>query len=245
MNRAEFATLFQQEENFWWFRGQRFLLWKILRQIQPETSAAGFSSLDVGCGTGLNLKLLQRFGPAEGIDLSPQAVEFCAKRGFKIKRGDVASLPYPENRFDLITAMGVFYHREVKDDLQGMKEVFRVLKPGGWFIIFDPAMKCLFSNHDLAFQGARRYSRKELLTKLRKAGFQVEQISYLNITIFPFLFLKRKLERLFGSKPCSEVQEINPLFNFILKKIYLAEIRLLRYFNYPFGVNIFAVGKKG
>jgi|SRR3989339_24677 len=243
MHRSEFEKLFEVESNYWWFRGQRFILHQFLKKYYPTKN--NLKLLDVGCGTGLTLKLLQKFGSVQGMDIADDAVEFCRKRGFKIKQCDLMNLDYPNNSFDVVTSLGVFYHKDVKDDLQGFKEIKRVLKPNGRFFILDSAMNCLYSKHDLAFQGIRRYSRKELSHKLHQAGFKVEKITYYNTLFFPLIYFKRKLDN-FSHKPLKSDLEIkiSPILNKVMKWVYFSELKLLKYINYPFGVNILAVAKR-
>ena len=155
------------------------------------------------------------------------------------------NIKFNSNSFDVVTALGVFYHRNVTNDVKGLKEIYRLLKPSGRFFLMDPAMKCLFGKHDIAFHGIRRYSKEELQSKLEKVGFVVEKISYFNAFLFPFVYLKRKVEKLSKSEPKSEVQEtINPLINSILEGLFKIEIKGLDNINYPFGINIFAVARK-
>ena len=172
MDKQEYETLFNQEEKYWWFIGQRFLVKRFLKKFY--SSRNDLSLLDVGCGTGINIMMLKQFGKAEGCDLADEAIEFCQKRGLTIKKSNIMDLQYPDNYFDVVTAFGVFYHKNITNDVKGFQEILRVLKPGGRFMILDPAMKCLFSKHDLAFHGARRYSVPELKKKLSIAGFKVE-----------------------------------------------------------------------
>jgi SAM-dependent methyltransferase len=239
MDLREFEILWNTERTYWWFVGQRYLLSSFIRkQVRGKI-------LDVGCGAGLNLKLLGKYGNALGLDVSDQALAFCSKRGLKAVKSDIMDIKLKSGSFDVVTALGVFYHKGITDDVEGFKQVHKVLKKGGRFFLLDCASKSLFGKHDIAFHGARRYTKKELKVKLEKAGFTVERISYYNTTLFPLVWLHRQWGKLVNSTPKSEVQEdINPVVNRILKKFYLFELSLLKHFNLPFGVNIMAVARK-
>ena len=158
MDTKEYETSFKVEENYWWFVGQQFLVREFLQKHYPGQK--DLHLLDIGCGTGITLQILQEFGKAEGMDLSDDAIDFCKKRGFSITKGDVAKMPFPDDSFDIITCLGVFYHEGVKDDLMAMKEIKRILKPGGRLLSMDCAMPSLYGKHDLAFHGIRRYTKK-------------------------------------------------------------------------------------
>lgn len=95
--------------------------------------------LDVGCGTGLNLvEAVRHFGPARrlaGIDISPGMVAVArakmAALGLpaEIIEGDAEKLPYPAGGFDLVLCNSVFHW--FKDRAGAMREMVRVLRPGG------------------------------------------------------------------------------------------------------------------
>jgi ubiquinone/menaquinone biosynthesis C-methylase UbiE len=235
--------MYNLEKDYWWFVGKRFLVKKILKKYCHKRK--DLILLDVGCGTGINMKVMGKFGKVFGVDISKDAIFFCKKRGLKnIYKSGIEKLKFKNNSFDVVTSLDVLYHKGVKDDIRAMKELHRVLKPGGCFVMTDAAMKCLESKHDIVHHVARRYSKRGLMKKLIKAGFIIEKVSYFNTFLFPFVYLKRKLDNLLNSKMKSDVQEINPLLDSFLKIIYKSELRLLDYVNYPFGVSILAVCKK-
>jgi ubiquinone/menaquinone biosynthesis C-methylase UbiE len=139
----------------------------------------------------------------------------------------------------------VLYHKNVKDDIGAMKELNRVLKSKGSVFITDSAMMCLYGGHDLANHGIRRYSKKELKHKLRKAGFMAKKLTYYNTLLFPLIYLNRKLGNLIEkNKAKSDIQEINFILNWLLEKLFKFELSFLRFIDYPFGVSVFCVAKK-
>lgn len=241
MNKSEYETSFTLEETYWWYIGQRYLLESLLKKHYHDQP--NLNLIDIGCGTGINLQLLQKFGTAKGIDISEQAKAFCKQRGLDIELSDILNMPFSNHSFDVVTSLGVFYHRNIPDDTLGMNEIYRILKPGGRLFFFDSAMPCLFGKHDIAFHGIRRYSKTELRKKLENSGFEIEKLTYVNSFMFPLVYLKRKLEKLSPAPPKSEVKELSPSSNQILKALYLFELKGASYFNYPFGINILAIAR--
>jgi SAM-dependent methyltransferase len=110
----------------------------------PELEA-GLSLLDVGCGPGtITVDLARRLAPGKvvGIDASPQIVEQAAGLAYdegvqnaQFRVGDVYALDFPDDTFDIVHAHQVLQH--VANPVAAMKEVRRVLKPGGVFAARD------------------------------------------------------------------------------------------------------------
>ena len=147
--------------------------------------------LDVGCGTGANLLLLSKYGDAEGVDISDDALSFCRERGLqKVTKGAAEELPYADGLFDLITAFDVVEHLD--DDVAGLKEMRRVLRPGGRVLLFVPTFMFLWGLQDDVSNHRRRYRLPELSRILEQAGFEVERTSYANITFFLPILLDQK-----------------------------------------------------
>lgn len=106
-----------------------------LRHLDPKP---GEDVLDVGCGSGMALRLLSgRTAPGRlaGVDLSPVMVNLARRRTTgqrprpEVLQGDVMSLPFPDASFDVVTAIETFYFWP--DPERGLRECRRVLRPGG------------------------------------------------------------------------------------------------------------------
>ena len=139
MQQHTYAIMDEVEGSHWWFVGRRAILESFLTGIAEKlrTPQSTLRILDVGCGTGANIEMLSRYGKAEGVDVSDDALEFCRKRGRKAQKGLAETLPYADETFDLTTALDVVEHLD--DDLAGLKEMYRVTKSGGYSLIFVPA----------------------------------------------------------------------------------------------------------
>lgn len=94
--------------------------------------------LDVGSALGDSLTEAKKLGWKEvyGVELSEYAAKESQKKGLKIKVGTLISAKYPTNHFDVVTLQDVIEH--VKDPALEMKEIYRVLKPGGYVLLVTP-----------------------------------------------------------------------------------------------------------
>ncbi|GJM18747.1 MAG: hypothetical protein DHS20C14_09600 [Phycisphaeraceae bacterium] len=93
-------------------------------------------SLDVGCGSGFVVELLRTVPfelDAQGVDVSPESAAVAAKRNGadRIKVSDGRSLPYDDDRFDLVTSFDVLEHLDEADVPAFCDELRRVTRPGG------------------------------------------------------------------------------------------------------------------
>jgi SAM-dependent methyltransferase len=244
MERYTYQILHRTEESHWWFVGRRRL---ILDQIaRRHEGRHDVRALDLGCGTGIFLESLARYGEAVGLDSSPDALAFCRERGLtRLVRGDGALIPFGDESFDLVTANDLIEH--IEDDAAALREVHRVLKRGGRAFIFAPAFDFLWSLQDEISHHRRRYTRARLARIIEGAGFEIERITYANTLLFPVVYMGRqalKALRLF--KDVRTENDLHPGWsNGMLKAIFGLEALLLRRTDLPFGVSILAVCRRG
>ena len=265
MEANEYATLYDHEDSFWWYRG--------LHQLVAETLRAEFARpgaplldrprrlLDAGCGTGGLIARLSSLGDWSGLDWSPQALAYARRRGpTPLVRGSVERLPYRDGSFDAIVSLDVLYHREVGSDAAALREFQRCLRPGGLLFLNLPAYESLRSSHDEAIHTARRYRRATLARLLREAGLEPRRVTHWNTLLFPGLALVRRLRR--PSRPAaatarnqpppppssapvtSDVSRLPAPLNALLEAILALERPWLRRRDLPFGLSILAVAER-
>lgn len=242
MMEHTYPILYQIEQSHWWYVGRRKIISSFVEAICREVKDRRARILDVGCGTGANLLMLSQYGDAEGIDISEDALSFCRERGLdKVKLGAAEELPYNDSTFDLVTAFDVVEHMD--DDIAGLREMRRVLRPGGRVLLFVPTFMFLWGVQDEVSHHRRRYRLSELHGVLDQAGFEVERSTYANITFFIPILLVRQFMRLTGLKTATEntinVSALNGLFG----RFFGLESTVLRHMNIPFGVSGLCVAR--
>jgi SAM-dependent methyltransferase len=247
MQQHTYAIMRRVEETHWWFAGRRQIIRSFIERVcidlRTTVGNQTLKILDVGCGTGANLEMLSEFGTAEGVDVSAEALSFCRERGLeKVKKGEAEALPYDDASFDLVTGLDVVEHLD--DDLAGLKEMQRVLRPGGRAVVFVPAFMFLWGVQDDISHHRRRYTMDQLKSVVRAAGLEVERASYVNISFFVPILAGRLLMRALRIRPESENNITIGFLNGVLGKLFGAESVALRYSNFPFGVSIICVARK-
>ena len=242
MKEHTYPIMFRIEQSHWWYTGRRKILTSFVEDICRRVTDRRPRILDVGCGTGANLLMLSQFGDAEGVDVSEDALAFCRERGLNnVKLGAAEKLPYEDGTFDLVTALDVVEHLD--DDLAGLREMRRVLRPGGRVLLFVPTFMFLWGLQDDVSNHRRRYRMPELQRVLEQAGFEIERTTYANITFFMPILAMRKLMRLTGIKAESENNINVSALNGVLARVLGAESFVLRYMNIPFGVSGLCVAR--
>ncbi|MDQ3811676.1 MAG: class I SAM-dependent methyltransferase, partial [Chloroflexota bacterium] len=138
MEREQYALMARRETRHWWYVGMRQVALAVLERALA--GRRGLRLLDAGCGTGGTTVELGRFGQVVGIDLVWEALLPARARGLpRLTRGSVEQLPFADATFDVATSFEVIYHLAVGSDAQALRELRRVLKPGGLLLLRVPA----------------------------------------------------------------------------------------------------------
>jgi len=242
MNEVEYERMFEAEQVSWWFRARRRILSDVIGRLDLPASP---QIVDVGCGTGGNLPMLEAYGEVLGVEYSPTGAEFARTRtDCTIVEGSATETSLASDSFDLATMLDVLEHLE--DDSAGLREVFRILKPGGLFVFTVPAFMMLWSAHDEALHHHRRYRRPELKEGLQAAGFDVDWISYYNTSLFPPVATVRLARKLIGGGDASaDGVEVPPKpVNAMLEGLFALERHVVGRLKLPFGVSLIGVARK-
>ncbi|MBX7184185.1 MAG: methyltransferase domain-containing protein [Vicinamibacteria bacterium] len=242
MNPEEYRVMADLEGVQWWYVGMRRIARALLTPLLPAPGA-GRRILDAGCGTGWNLQELSVFGDTYGVDLSPLAVITTRRRGGRVAQGNLLGLPYASSSFDVVTSFDVLYHAWVVDDAQAVRELARVLKPGGLMLVKVPALRILWGAHDEAVHSRHRYTRGELERLLESTGLKLVRSTYANSLLFPVLLTRRFLDRALN-RHGSDVSLLPPLLEKLFGGLLSVEASLLGAMNLPIGASVFAVARK-
>lgn len=255
MNDAEYQKLYELETTYWWHVGRRYIISSFIDNLISSSSKfdngnqaeelTGAKILDVGSGTGENLKFLSQFGETIGIDNSERAVEFSKKRGLNnLKIGEAENLPFADNSFELVTMLDLLEH--ISNDSRALKEANRTLKPKGHLLVTVPAYPSLWSEHDEALNHKRRYSKRELTKKIEQEGFLIKRASFAITTFLPPISLYRALQNASRQKTESKTSYVflpgwlNKIFIGVLR----AEAKAIKKIDLPFGLSLVALAEK-
>jgi len=185
-----------------------FSEYKILELLKYENDQSPLNILDFGCGDGNSSKFIREYFPnatITGIDVSEESIGEAKNK--KIENSNFtafngAQIPFDDNRFDIVFTSMVFHHIEHKLHSGILKEINRVLKPGGRFYNFEHnpnnpltrkvVNECPFDKDAVLLKPS--YNRKVTAN----SGLKVQSINY---TLFiprhkffkPFLGLEKLL----------------------------------------------------
>jgi SAM-dependent methyltransferase len=191
MDRDYELQTHRAEERHWWYRGRRKVLARVYAELGLPQPAR---ILDAGCGSGRNMVELDRLGTVTGVELSDTSVKVARERGVgDVIEGSVLEMPFETDSFDLAVSLDVIEHLD--QDLDALRELRRVIAPGGALLVTVPAYGWLWSGHDEINHHFRRYTRRSLQRVAQQAGWQQVRTTYFNSLLLPVAILLRALDR--------------------------------------------------
>ncbi len=190
-----FAPLHAVEDRHFWFRGRNRAI-SALAARAASRFAPGYRVLEVGCGTGNVLRVLEESceqGSIVGMDLFAEGLSYARRRtSCPLVQGDMHSPPFGKP-FDLIGLFDVLEH--LSDDLQVLRTLHTMLAQNGLLLLTVPAHQSLWSYFDEASHHVRRYDLVELEAKLASTGYRTEYMTEYMVSTLPMVWLRRLLER--------------------------------------------------
>jgi SAM-dependent methyltransferase len=238
----EFFT--EQYDRNWYLAARAAVLTTIIRPLCRARSACRL--VDVGAGTGSILAQVGGDAGGIGIEGDWQLARYGhARHRVRFLVADVAgAIPLSAATADVTLSLDVLEHLD--DDRAALREMFRILRPGGTLVVTVPAFQSLWSRHDQLHHHKRRYSKLELLEVLAATGFACTRITYFNTLLFPLVYVSRKLESLgSGDRGRKTDYEKAPrALATLLGWIFALEARVIPRWDLPVGVSLLAIATR-
>jgi SAM-dependent methyltransferase len=234
------------EATHFWFRGFRKFLVPVIAGIAD--GRPGLRLVDCGCGTGYNLQLLRPYGNAVGFDLNAIEPRRAQAAGFTLLRGDVTRIPLASSSFDVATSFDVL--QCVEADVAAVREMARIVRPGGVIILTLAALDALRGDHAEVWQEVRRYTPATATRLVESAGLRPERVSFMFASLFPLMASVRLVQRFtrrLGRTVRADSDITVPIgpVNSLLTALVSAEATLVRYVPMPIGSSLLVVARKG
>jgi SAM-dependent methyltransferase len=190
---SSFEVLGALEERSFWFRARNIIVLEAIAAYAPDPG----SIFELGCGTGFVLQALRAAYPRArlvGGELGLDGLRIAQTRvpAATLVQVDGRELPFREE-FELIGAFDVLEH--IVEDEAVLAELRAALVPHGNLIVTVPQHPWLWSAADDYGEHIRRYTRRELLSKLERRGFRAVYVTSFMTTVLPLMALARWRQR--------------------------------------------------
>jgi ubiquinone/menaquinone biosynthesis C-methylase UbiE len=145
---------------------QLFTVWLKGKNPTYELFLKNKKVLDVGCGPTSIIRLdKENF---EGFDINERVVGLALAEGYKVKHGDATNIPFEDNSFDVCHCSNVIEHLTPDEAQKMVKEMTRVIKPGGRIIIISPTEQTVWNT----FGHVKPYPPQAIKKLLRPESYE-------------------------------------------------------------------------
>jgi SAM-dependent methyltransferase len=245
MNDEVYEEMYRVEGRHWWFGAKHKIVRSLLARYAPTpTATVRPRVIDLGCGCGYLLSLINDAYDASGLDGSAQAVAFSKRRGVDVQLGALPdAVPFADESADVVMFLDVLEHLE--HDGVCFDRAARLLKPGGIAICTVPAYPWLWTKRDEYHQHFRRYTRRGFAELMNRGPMRAAFVSYMNAALFPAALAERVVRKF---RPLKEQEgdlhvPAAPV-NAAMRETYAAERVLLGRLPIPFGLSLVSVSRK-
>ncbi|MHA1554473.1 MAG: class I SAM-dependent methyltransferase [Alphaproteobacteria bacterium] len=235
MEPKAYREMADLEERHWWFVGRRRIIDALLRRLPLPRQAR---LLEIGCGSGGNLSMLARYGTVSAGEYDDETRARAASRQIadRVSSCELPNeFPFPNESFDLIAMFDVLEH--IADDAETLSVIRDRLNKDGWLLLTVPMFPFLWSAHDVYNHHQRRYTRSDLASKLRNAGFDPIFQSYYNFWLFPLVAAVRLVKNLLGEDTAGDLSMPPNALNRVLAMLFSSERHAMGRVALPFGVS--------
>jgi SAM-dependent methyltransferase len=239
MRRDEYARIAAVEASHWWYGATRALL----EQTLTPLLAPGARILDAGGGTGATGGWLSAHGALVAADVEPLALGLYREThpGAALAAAELARLPFADASFAAALCVTVLYHERVPDPVAALRELARVVRPGGIVCLLEPGVPWLRRAHDRITHTARRFSRGELRVLLEAAGLRPLRVTGAYGFLVPPAIVKALLER---GDTASDLDTGRGVAGALLGRLARLERRWLARHDLPTGLSVLGVAVK-
>jgi SAM-dependent methyltransferase len=224
----------QKMDGHFWTRERLGLIKRLLRRLSLD----GSSAVELGCGSGALLPVLERrCRKVRAVDLHAALLEDSLRNTAEVElfQADICATGLPSGELDLVIALDVIEH---VDPDAFLLEARRLAVPGGTLLLSAPAAPSLWSRMDEMAGHRCRYTPEVMERELKRNRWQPAGFTHYQCLLFPLVWLSRKL----GShrKHVEDMLERRPAacLDHLLGGINRLEVRLLDRWSLPFGSSL-------
>lgn len=243
-NARGLDIIFQAEEKHFWFIARKEFINQEIRKYIDKSS----SIIEIGAGTGSVSRYLMQNGYSNISvgEMHLSGLLYAQQYGIdKCYQFNLLKTPF-EDEFDVVCMFDVLEH--IEDDNLALQNIYKSLKNNGKIVLTVPSHMWLWNREDIVAGHKRRYTKKALINKLQKNGFEILNARYFFMTITPLLYLRTILNKDDGSDIKNEEFNkgisMNPILNNILLYASRLENKISNFLPNLFGGSLFIIARK-